>query len=182
MRPCKIWRLQSGHSAIEAALSEVRRSLLGLQAARESANRAKRELMELAAEVRSVYSASEAALEGLSWRADGTQELLSRGAAEVAALLASALERLTAEVAALRGRSEEFTAKLPEGELTQTLVQFTFRESSFVDSELNRFIAKQNHIYVSDYDIQCPYSECASSRKDIGEARGPIRASIFKAP
>jgi hypothetical protein len=44
------------HIAIEAALSEVRRDLLGLLAARESANQTEREVTELATEVRSVRS------------------------------------------------------------------------------------------------------------------------------
>jgi chromosome segregation ATPase len=97
-----------------------------LLAARESANRTERELTELAAEVRTVRSGSNAALEALSGQVDAAEERLSREAEEVAALRAcvesaqkeSALAldrlslgeadfaRLAAEVAALRGLSE----------------------------------------------------------------------------
>jgi hypothetical protein len=89
-------------------------------------NRAEREETELAVEVRPVRSASEAALEVLSRRADEAQEQLSGQAGEVAALRASAesaqkesqlalewlslaetaVALLAAEVEALRGHSE----------------------------------------------------------------------------
>jgi chromosome segregation ATPase len=113
--------LESDHSVIEAALSEVRWDHLGLRAARESTNRTERELMELAAEVRSVRSGTEAALEALSRQADAAEERPSREAEEFAALwafaeLVLALEwlsrgeadvaRLAAELAALRGRPD----------------------------------------------------------------------------
>jgi hypothetical protein len=84
----KIRRLSA--TGIEATLSEVWFSLFGLQSARDPTNRAEYELTELTVEVRSVFSASETAGETLSRRADGTQELFSRDAAEVAALRASA--------------------------------------------------------------------------------------------
>jgi hypothetical protein len=80
----KIWRLSA--TVIEATLSEVWCGLFGLHSARESTNRVEHELTELRVEVQSVFSASETALETHSRRADGTQELLSREAAEIAAL------------------------------------------------------------------------------------------------
>jgi hypothetical protein len=118
--------LESGHSPIEAALSEVRRDLLCLRSARESANRAECEVTELTAEVRSVRSKSKAALEALSRRADGAEERLSGEAVEVAALRAvgesvqkesallherlsrseATVAQLAAEIAVLGGRSE----------------------------------------------------------------------------
>jgi chromosome segregation ATPase len=119
-------QLESDHSAIEAALLTVQRDLLSLHSARESVNRAECEVTELAAEVRSVRSGSEAALEAPSRPTDAAEECLSGQTGEVAALRAFvqsaqkesalALERLSrgeaditrlaAEVAALRGHSE----------------------------------------------------------------------------
>jgi hypothetical protein len=58
--------LESGYSAIEAALSEIRRDLLERLSIYESANWVEHELTELAAEVRSIGSASEEALEAIS--------------------------------------------------------------------------------------------------------------------
>jgi hypothetical protein len=66
--------LESGHSVIEAALSAVQFDLLGLRSTHESANRAECEMTELAAEVRSVRSASEAAREALSGRKSSLRE------------------------------------------------------------------------------------------------------------
>jgi hypothetical protein len=51
--------LESGQSAIEAALSAVQCDVLSLRSAQESVNRAEREETELAVEVQSVRSASE---------------------------------------------------------------------------------------------------------------------------
>jgi hypothetical protein len=111
--------IESDHSAIEAALSEVRRDVFEMRSVRESATQTERELTQLAAEVRSVRSGSEAVLEGLSRRADAAEELLSREAVEVTALgavaesaqkdSALALERLSrgeADVALLAAERE----------------------------------------------------------------------------
>jgi hypothetical protein len=66
--------LESDQSAIEAALSDVLGDLLALRAARRSANRGESQLMGCAAEIQSVHSASETALEALSRRSDWAEE------------------------------------------------------------------------------------------------------------
>jgi phage-related minor tail protein len=58
--------LESEYSAIKAALSEIRRDLLGRHSVYESMNWAEHELTELVAEVQSIGLASEAVLETIS--------------------------------------------------------------------------------------------------------------------
>jgi predicted nucleic acid-binding Zn-ribbon protein len=119
-------RLESSSSTTETALSAVQHDLLCLHSALESANRWECEVTESAAEVRSIRSVFENALQALSRRTDAAEERLSGQSDEIASVWVFAesvqkesalaheplsrdeadIARLAAEVAALRSHSD----------------------------------------------------------------------------
>jgi chromosome segregation ATPase len=130
-------QLERSSSVTEATLLAVQRDLLCLHSALESANRWECEVTELAAEVRSIRSASGNAFEALSRRTDAAEERLSGQSDEVASLRVfveslqkesvlayerlsrneTDIARLAAEVAVLQGHSDSAQKQLATHEL-----------------------------------------------------------------